>query len=332
MAEKRKLNTPQDAKSGQPEGIKTQVDYHQVFDGIQMGLGTWAWGDRMVWGYGTTHQTSDIREAFEVSVNAGIRLLDTAEVYGQGLSEKHIGQLLRDYPEADVRIASKFMPFPWRIGQSAFRRALTSSLARLGVKKISLYQIHFPLPLTSIRGLMDGMSEAVQKGLIDAVGVSNFSAEQTQLAYSQLVKNGCRLASNQVEYHLLDRSIERNGVLNLCQALGVKVIAYSPLAMGILTGKYTPENPPKGVRMQKYNREFLSRIRPLIDTMRQIGEDHEGKTPAQVAINWTICKGTLPIPGAKNKHQAEANAGAIGWKLSPSEVSRLDDMSNQIAR
>jgi len=100
--------------------------------------------------------------------------------------------------------------------------------------------------------------------------------------------------------------------------------------MGMLTGKYTPENPPAGHRQQKYNREFLMRIKPLLDGLRQIGEDRGGKTPAQVALNWTICKGTLPIPGAKNGHQAEMNAGALGWRLTSSEMDRLDDLSDKV--
>jgi len=107
------------------------------------------------------------------------------------------------------------------------------------------------------------------------------------------------LASNQVEYHLLERRIEKNGLLERCNEQGIKIIAYSPLAMGILTGKYTPENPPSGVRASQYNRGFLEKVQPLIKNMKKMGMNHDGKTASQVALNWIICKGALPIPGAK---------------------------------
>jgi aryl-alcohol dehydrogenase-like predicted oxidoreductase len=329
--EQRRLSSTNGADGKESREVDgTKLSTHPLFDGIEMGLGTWAWGDRLVWGYGKSHNASDVVDAFDVSVKAGIRLLDTAEIYGQGKSERHIGDLLREKPDNAVLVASKFMPFPWRLGKGSFDRALRNSLKRLGMNKLDLYQIHFPLPPGNVRVWMSWMSEAVKQGLVGAVGVSNFNLDQTRTAYEALVRDGYSLASNQVEYHLLDRRIEKNGLLDLCFQLGIKVIAYSPLAMGMLTGKYTPENPPSGHRQQKYNREFLMRIKPLLDGLRQIGEDRGGKTPAQVALNWTICKGTLPIPGAKNGHQAEMNAGALGWRLTSSEMDRLDDLSDKV--
>jgi aryl-alcohol dehydrogenase-like predicted oxidoreductase len=140
------------------------------------------------------------------------------------------------------------------------------------------------------------------------------------------------LASNQVHYSLLNRGIERSGLLALCRELGVTVIAYSPLEKGMLTGKYTPDNLPGGLRNRMYQRAYLERIRPLIQRLRELGEAHGGKSPAQVALNWIICKGAIPIPGAKNARHARDNAGALGWRLSDDEVAELDHLSDKVAQ
>jgi aryl-alcohol dehydrogenase-like predicted oxidoreductase len=133
-----------------------------------------------------------------------------------------------------------------------------------------------------------------------------------------------------VHYSLLHRAPETNGVLKLCQDLNVTLLAYSPLEMGILTGKYTPDNPPTGSRGHQYKPAYLRRIQPLIERMNEIGRLHDGKSPAQVAINWTICKGTVPIPGAKNARQAISNAGALGWRLTEDEIAELEDLAQRV--
>ena len=148
---------------------------------------------------------------------------------------------------------------------------------------------------------------------------------------STLSKHNIPLASNQVEYHLLNRTAEKSGLLKRCQELGIRLIAYSPLAMGLLTGKYSPTNPPPGMRAGKYA-SVLKDIQPLTKLLTTIGQDLGGKSAAQVAINWCICKGALPIPGAKNVHQAQMNAGAAGWRLSEAQVNQLDDASDPFTK
>ena len=137
------------------------------------------------------------------------------------------------------------------------------------------------------------------------------------------------LASNQVHYSLLNRGVEKNGLLARCAELGVRLISYSPLEMGLLTGKYSPENPPPGNRALRYL-TLISKIGPLLKLMTEIGQDHGGKSSGQVALNWTIRKNTLPIPGAKNAEQALQNAGALGWELSDEEMVSLDAASDAI--
>lgn len=304
---------------------------HEIFDGIELGIGTWAWGDRLVWNYGHGYSEKDIEDSFRVAIENGIQFFDTAEIYGQGKSESFLGNLMQGLTEP-VRIATKMMPYPWRIRGDALKRHLEASLKRLKLTKVQLYQIHFPLPPISIRTWMERMMDLQDQGLIDAVGVSNYDLGQTLEAHKVLSEKGSRLASNQVEYHLLERRIEKNGLKQKCEELGIKIIAYSPLAMGILTGKYTPENPPTGVRNSQYNRDFLIKIQPLLKAMKKIGNDHEGKSASQVALNWIICKGAIPIPGGKNANQIEQNIGAMGWRLTAHEVSILDELSDIVTK
>ncbi len=301
-----------------------------LFDDIEIGIGTWAWGDRLFWGYGGNYQDSDIKSAFEYCVAAGFSFFDTAEIYGQGKSETMLGNFVQQ-AGAQVKIATKFAPLPWRLGRQALKRALIGSLRRLQVEKVDLYQTLWPTgSLVSIEKWMEGMADLVDADLVGAVGVSNYSRSQVQRAYDVLTRHGIHLASNQVEYSLLDRSIEKNGLLDWCRQMGIQTIAYSPIAKGVLSGKYTPENPVPGFRESRFPRAYLTKIQPLIRLLRKIGMDHGGKNPAQVALNWVICKGALPIPGVKNLTQAQQNVEAVGWRLTESEVLQLDQASDQV--
>jgi aryl-alcohol dehydrogenase-like predicted oxidoreductase len=296
-----------------------------------LGIGTWAWGDRFLWGYGRGGYTDeDLRAAFDASLAAGINFFDTAEVYGAGRSEKLLGEFIKGSGQT-VIAASKCFPYPWRWRGSSLLGALQKSLDRLGIEKIDLYQMHWPFPPVRIKAWMDAMAEAVEAGLISAVGVSNYSAAQTRAAYQALRKHGVPLATNQIKYSLLHRQPESNGVLEVCKELGVKVIAYSPIGQGLLTGKYTAENPPPGARSRRTSGETLQELETFNALLASIGEHNGGKNPAQVALNWTICKDTIPIPGVKNAAQTKDNLGALGWRLSPKEVQELDDASASLA-
>jgi aryl-alcohol dehydrogenase-like predicted oxidoreductase len=295
----------------------------------RMGAGAFAWGSRYLWGYGNGYGATDLQQAFSASIANGITFFDTAEMYSGGRSERFLGQFARS-SEVDVVIATKFAPLPWRLRRSSLLAALRRSLQRLGLKRVDLYQIHFPMPPVSIDTWTEGMAEAIEAGLTRTVGVSNYSAAMMRRAHALLAAHGIPLASNQVDYSLLHRQPERDGTLQACRELGVTLMAYTPLASGLLTGKYTPESLPSGMIRRRYSKAFLTRIQPLLAVMRAMGQKYGGKTPAQVAINWTICKGTLPIPGAKNEQQARDNAGALGWRLSDQDVSALDAASDAI--
>ena len=294
----------------------------------RLGIGTWQWGDVLVWGYGRgTYTDADLKLAFEAALAAGLNWFDTAELYGLGRSETLLGEFMRA-SSRPVVVASKFMPLPWRVRRSSLVKALRGSLARLGLKRVDVYQIHWPFPPRSVETWANALADAVEAGLTRAVGVSNYDLEQMRRAHDALARRGVPLASNQVEYSLLHRRPERSGLLAACRDLGVALIAYSPVGKGMLTGKYTPAHPPPGTRGRSWRGKRLSQIQPLVDALRQLGERHGGKTPSQVALNWLMRKGALPIPGVKNALQTRENAGALGWSLTPDDVAALDAASD----
>jgi aryl-alcohol dehydrogenase-like predicted oxidoreductase len=291
-----------------------------------VGVGAWQWGEDLIWGIGRNYNRADAEAAFKASINAGLTFFDTAEMYGRGGSERVLGACAKT-TDKPIVIASKFAPLPMRIGRRTVMHALDESLKRLDVSHIDLYQVHWPFPVIPIEMLMDFLADAVAAGKVRYIGVSNYSAEQMRRAHAALAKRGLPLVSNQVRYSLLHRTPEMDGVWAACRELDITLIAYSPLAQGMLSGKYNPANPPPAPRrfMPDFNKASLERIQPVIQTLTQIGDAHGGKTPAQVALNWLARQpGVLPIPGAKNARHAEANAGAIGWDMTDDEADLLN--------
>ncbi len=289
-----------------------------------LGVGTWAWGDRRLWGYGQQYGETEIAAAFKASLASGVTLFDTAEVYGRGLSERLLGRLAKDQ---SVTIATKFFPRLTR-GSSAVTTALDRSLARLERRFIDLYQVHWPAPWLSNERLMTLLAEAVHSGKARAIGVSNYSEKQMRRAHRALAAHGVPLASNQVQYSLLHRKPEVSGVADACRELGVTLIAYSPLALGALSGKYSADRPPAGARrlMRAFRLGNLRRAAPLLHIVGELAKA-KGATSSQVALRWLIDRGALPIPGAKNAAQAEQNAGALRIALAPGERDELDRAS-----
>jgi len=292
----------------------------------EMGLGTWAWGKGQVWGYGQGYNDQDLKETFRVALNSGIQLFDTAEVYGDGQSESFLGRFLKEIKSGKTYIATKFAPMPWRVSTSHLIKALKASLSRLGLKSVDLYQMHWASPPRTLKAWMEPMAQAVKEGLAKEIGVSNFSRSQMLRAQEVLGTQGVPLASNQMQYSLVRRKNELNGLLDECKRTNIRFIAYSPLGMGMLSGKYSPQNPPSGPRRLFYFGQ-LARIQTLVGKLKALGKNHGGKTVNQVALNWLLCKGALPIPGAKTAAQVRENAGAMGWRLEKAQVEELDEAS-----
>lgn len=292
-----------------------------------LGVGTWAWGDRSVWGmggYDAALTESTIAEAWEASIDADVTFFDTAEVYGGGESERIIGRLLAADPERARRVvlASKFMPMPWKLDVvGSLRRSLEASLDRLGVESIGLYQIHGPISLRGHSRLADALAAVHADGLVESVGISNYSEREMRSIAGRLADRGVPLATNQIELSLLRRRPETGGLLAACRDLGVVPLAYSPLGQGRLTGKYDAATPPPKGR--SFSAHPMTAVEPVVAALREVGAAHD-RTPSQVALQWIIAKGAVPIPGAKNRAQAEQNAGGAGWELTADELSRLD--------
>jgi aryl-alcohol dehydrogenase-like predicted oxidoreductase len=272
-----------------------------------IGLGTWQWGSRE-WGWGRLYGKKDVLEAFQKAKEVGINFIDTAEMYGRGRSEELIGQAISNCRE-DVVIASKVAP--WNLSYGRVLRAATRSLRRLGVDVIDLYQVHWPNPLIPIRNTMKAMKKLVQDGKVRSVGVSNFNLRRLKAAQEALAP--LELASNQVKYSLLDRNIETD-LLPYAQKQRITIIAYSPLAQGLLTGKYTANSTPSSF-VQKTNARFskhnLNQLTTIFQALSEVAQAHN-KTPSQVALNWLISKqNVVAIPGGKTSTNVVDNAGAM---------------------
>ena len=242
-------------------------------------------------------------------------------MYAMGRSERVLGELVQrarleqNGSTAAPVLATKFAPTPWRFRPTSLVKALRASLRRLGVPVVDLYQMHFPGGAVSIERWMEAMADAVEEGLVRAVGVSNYDATQMRRAHAALARRGVPLASNQIQYSLLHRVPERDGVLAACRELDVTPIAYMPLYMGVLTGKYTAENRPKGIFRQflEHTRPAgLTRVQPLLSLMREVGAAHGGKGPAQVALSWLVSKGAVPISGARSGGGARVEPDGAG--------------------
>jgi aryl-alcohol dehydrogenase-like predicted oxidoreductase len=283
----------------------------------RIGLGTWQFGSRE-WGYGEGYASGAARDIVRRARELGVTLFDTAEVYGFGRSERILGEALGE-GRADVVVASKIFPvapFP-----PVVRSRLAGSARRLGLRKVPLYQVHQPNPVVPDSVTMPGMRSLLDEGRIGAVGVSNYSLARWRAADAAL---GRPVISNQVHF-----SLARPGALEdlvpFAEREGRVVIAYSPLAQGLLGGRYDVGNRPGGVRAANplFGTENLRRARPLLAVLREVGDAH-GVRPGTVALAWLV---SLPqvvvIPGASSVEQVEANAAAGDLRLREDEVAAL---------
>lgn len=297
-----------------------------------MGCGTWAWGNRLLWGYDES-MDSQLQAVFNLCVSNGVTLFDTGDSYGtgrlNGRSESLLGRFAREYNGAgkeDICIATKLAAYPWRLTRQSMVKAGKSSAQRLG-RNVELVQMHWSTANYAPwqeGALLDGLAELYQQGLVKGVGLSNYGPKRLQWVHKRLGEQGVPIATLQVQYSLLSTyPVTQLSLKDVCDELGIKLIAYSPLALGILTGKYSEKGSlPKGIRGLLF-RQLLPGTQPLLSCLREIAQSRN-KTMSQVALNWCICKGTIPIPGAKTVEQAKENIGALGWKLDASEIAELD--------
>jgi pyridoxine 4-dehydrogenase len=298
-----------------------------------MGLGAWAWGDSLFWGYDKKND-EELHKVYDyaVSSSSGPVLFDTAEIYGFGRSESLLGDFGQQNGASTdkVLIASKFAAFPFRTKAQDVVKACEASVQRLK-RPIDLYQIHFPNAWSNAE-YWDGLAMAYEKGLVKAVGVSNYGSEALRACHRVLAERGIPLTSNQIQLSLLYRWPLENGLMDTCRELDVDVLAYSPLALGFLTGKYDSlQNLPSGPRQALGKQLFEAQdFTNLITLMKEIASRHNGATVAQVALNWTRAKQSIPIPGARTLKQVQQNYAALDWTLTAEEIQLLDQASAKV--
>ena len=303
-----------------------------------MGCGTWAWGNRLLWGYDQS-MDDELQGVFNLCVSKGVTLFDTGDSYGtgklNGRSEFLLGQFSSDYSglnKADICIATKLAAYPWRLTRKSMVSACQSSAKRLG-KNVDLVQMHWSTANYAPWqewSLLDGLGDLYEQGLVKGIGLSNYGPKRLQQVHRKLLDRGIPIKTLQVQYSLLSTyPVTQLGLKDVCDELGIKLIAYSPLGLGLLTGKYSENNPlPQGIRGLLFQ-QLLPKIQPLLDCLHTIAS-HRNKTRSQVALNWCISKDTIPIPGAKNIQQAQENLGALGWQLDENEIAELDKIARNL--
>lgn len=281
-----------------------------------IGLGTWQFGS-MEWGYGKRYADEGAVDIVHRALELGVNVVDTAEIYGQGRSERIVGRAIKGRRDS-VFLATKLFPIglPNRVGARA-----KASARRLGVDRIDLYQLHWPSPLFRLRYTMPQFKKLVDSGLVGHIGISNFPA--SGWADAELAA-GMPVLSNQVQFSLAHRDPERH-ILPYAQQHDRVVIAYSPIAQGLLSGRYVDAAPSNFRRVRSdFRASGRARYVPVISALKESAKRH-GATPAQVALAWLVNKpNVVAIPGASNLRQVEENAAAADLILDADELARLD--------
>ena len=301
-----------------------------------IGLGCWQFCGS---GFGRLYWNSspqvEVNNIVQTALDGGINWFDTAEAYGSGKSEKALSTALvrAGKSNGEVVIATKWLPI-LRTAKN-ITRTIGKRQKFLSPFQIDLYQVHFPGSFSSIEDQMNAMTTLIKEGKIRSVGVSNFSAEQMQQAHAALEKHGLHLASNQVRFNLLDRMTEKQGVLDAAKELGIAIIAYSPLAQGLLTGKFH-KDPGLVKKLPFYRKRAMGRMleksRALVELLEEISSSYDC-TPSEVALSWVINYAgdtVVAIPGASKVDHIARNVNAMNLKLTVDEMKKLDEISRDI--
>lgn len=301
-----------------------------------IGLGCWQFSKQknLAGKFWPTLDDEVINKVVSQSLEGGISWFDTAEIYGNGASEKALSKALlaAGKKPGDVFIATKWWPM-FRFASNIFK-TIHKRVQALDPFPIDLYQVHQPWGFSNEKSEMKAMAEILERKQIKYIGVSNFSAAQMKNAWETLNKKGIPLASNQVRYNLLDRKIESNGIMELAKKLGISIIAYSPLAQGVVTGKFH-DNPEllKNIGFRKYSAQFkpegLEKSKPVVALVKELAVKYN-VTPSQIALNWLIHfhgNTVVAIPGATRENHVKENTGAMAFRLSDEDMDRLDKVS-----
>lgn len=311
-------------------------------DGVsRLGLGCWQFsnGRGLVGRFWPSMTDDAVRSVLAASFHHGVTWCDTAEAYGNGASEEVLGHLMPEFqkPEQALKIATKWNPFMRTAGNML--SAVDNQRNRLKAP-IDLYQIHMPTSVSSIPRQATILCKLLSQGKIARAGVSNFSAKQMRVCAETMAKQGFHLVSNQVKYSLVDRRIESNGVFAAAQELGIRIIAYSPLEQGLLTGKFHRDRSlfDQLPYLRRYGGSFrkamIKRTAPVIETLESAARA-EGATPAQMALAWLMRfngPNVTVVAGAQTPQQAAENAEALQLNPKPEVLAALDQVSRKRGR
>jgi pyridoxine 4-dehydrogenase len=308
----------------------------------KLGMGTWSWGNKVIWGYDPA-QDGELAAAFDRAVAGGVRFWDTGDSYGtfalEGRAESLLGEFRRELGATrprltrDLCFGTKLAVYPWRLTSDSFVAAARASAARMGLEQIEVVQAHWSAQRFQPwqeRALWEGLADCYNLGLCKAVGLSNFGPKQLAACAEYMQGRGVPVVLNQVQLSLLCTQPLESGLIDVCKQLKVTPIAYSPLALGALSGKYTVDRLPPGARGLVVG-QVLSGAKPLTGTIADIARTRR-KTPAQVALNWAMRKGAVPIVGVRTVAQVEENLGACSFALSGAEVAELDAAARLVMR
>ena len=303
-----------------------------------IGVGTWAWGNQFLWGYNPS-QDQQLEATFQAAVAAGLHLFDTADSYGtgrfNGRSEALLGRFAAALPALQrdrLCLATKLAPFPWRLGRGGYRRAFEASRQRLG-GRIDRVQLHWSTaryaPWQELP-LIDGLADLVAEGQVAELGVSNMGPQRLRQVQAHLARRGIPLVSLQVQFSLLaPEPSQPGGIADTCRELGIELLAYSPLALGLLA-----RAPGEGrADLTGTRRALFARLGPglaeLLALMQEIGQAHQAPLAA-VALNWCRAHGAMPIPGLRSPAQVAAALAALAWQLQPEERQALDRLARAL--
>ena len=299
-----------------------------------IGVGTWAWGNTFLWGYDPARDDAQLAATFRRCLERNLLFFDTADSYGtgrfNGRSEALLGRFAMEATPTDRQrlcVATKLAPFPWRLGRNGYRRAFAASQARLQgqMKRVQLHWSTARYAPWQEEPLLDGLADLVLNGQVQSLGLSNMGPQRLRQVHARLAGRGVAVSSLQVQLSLLaPQPIAPGGVAEVCRELGIELIAYSPLALGLLS-RAGDAPLPSGTRGALFRR-LDPQLGPLRQAMGELAAERPGGLAA-VALNWCRAHGAMPIPGLRRPAQVEQTAEALSWILSPAERQRLDALA-----
>jgi pyridoxine 4-dehydrogenase len=298
-----------------------------------IGFGTWAWGNEFVWGYDSKTDDGRLAATFRQALSSGLNLIDTADSYGtgrlNGRSESLLGGFIDALPasrRSQLIVATKLAPFPWRLGRRGFHRAFDASQKRLGghMKRVQLHWSTSRYAPWQEAALLDGLADLVQAQQVEELGVSNVGPRRLRWMQARLMERGVKLRSVQIQWSLLSPGLaQAQELLDLAQSLDIEVLAYSPLAFGVLSCAPAEEPRPSTWVRQRLFRRLLPESLEIRQLLLAIATER-GASMVQVALNWCRATGTTPIPGIRSPRQAMDVAAALTWQLSEAECRVLN--------